>query len=276
MHQRAWKAGRLKPQPNLDALDGLHRHHGLRKTSVQLLRPLGMRTEPKWQPHRTDFHHATQRVPVPFGSVDEFLTGGFVFRGAQRKQRVAITQLLEFRQQFRLFGWIFRGIQRLEKPFRLGQNLEIRGSNGAHEAEHVDSQRGQQLTRQPTRRHTRGRFSSAGPFQNRPHAGEVLPRAAQISMAGPWTFQIAQPRQTVVPIFDPQRNGTAQRQRALHAGQNLDRVGFQRLPPAASVATLTPLKLAIDHGRVDVQPCGKTVHQCQKALTVRLTGCFVR
>ena len=110
----------------------------------------------------------------------------------------------------------------------------------------------EQLLRQRAGRHAHRRLPRTGPLQHAADRAQKLHRAGQIAMPGPRPRQIVEPLQLVVAVDHLQRDRAAQRHALPDAGQNVDRIGLDPLPPAAAVPALPPPQLDVD--RLDVRP----------------------
>ena len=116
-------------------------------------------------------------------------------------------------------------------------------------------------------RRPRGRsFRGAGPFEHRANRAQIFDRAGQIAMPWPWSFQVAQPLQFVVLINHHQRDRAAQRRAMPDAGLNVDLVGFDPLPAAASVTSLATPQLDVDRVGFHGTPAGNPSIKATSAL----------
>ena len=91
-------------------------------------------------------------------------------------------------------------------------------------------------------------------------------------MPGPRPRQIVEPLELVVAVDHLQRDRAAERHALPHAGQNVDRVGLDPLPPAAAIAALPPPQLDVDRLDVDRHAGRKAVDQRDERLAVRFAS----
>jgi hypothetical protein len=80
-----------------------------------------------------------------------------------------------------------------------------------------------------------GRLPRAGPLQDRADAGQVLDRAGQVAVPGPRAGEVVQPFELVVAVLDLQGDRAAERRAVPDAAEDVDRVGLDPLPTAASI-----------------------------------------
>ena len=71
VHLRAAAPGRLEAETDLNSLDRLHGHDGLRQPAVELAVPLRVRSQSDRQAVHPDFDHAAERVALLANSVDK-------------------------------------------------------------------------------------------------------------------------------------------------------------------------------------------------------------
>ena len=252
VHLRAGPPGRLESQADLHALDRLHGHHGLRQTAVELAVPLGMRAQAERQPLDAHLDDAAQRVAfLPLG-VDQLLDGR-VAVGVERIDLAGVAQLsLRFE--------------------RAGLGLDAQPAQLDDVAEGRDAERRQQLLGQRAGRHADRRFAGAGPFEHAADRPQELDRAGQIAVAGPRALQVVEPLELGVLVDHLQGDRAAERLLVPDAAEDLDLIGLDPLPAAASVAPLATAQLAVDRLGFDFHSGRKAVDQGQQGLAVRLAG----
>src|SRR5271157_1716666 len=75
-----------------------------------------------------------------------------------------------------------------------------------------------------------------------------------------------------IPIHNQDGNGRTDGLAMPHTGEELRGIGFNFHAPAAPVAALTSLQLAIHIVKIDPQPRGQSLQDGHQALTMRLPG----
>ena len=100
----------------------------------------------------------------------------------------------------------------------------------------------------------------------------MLHRAGEVDVAGPRPVDVVEPLELRVLVDDLERQRAAERDALPETGEERDRVGFDALATAATVAPLAPAKLAVDRRRVDGEARGEAVDQGHEGGPVRFTG----
>ena len=141
-----------------------------------------------------------------------------------------------------------------------------------HPAGHVDAEHGEQLAGEATGGDAGGRLAGAGPFEHGPNAAEVLDGAGQVDMAGPRPIDLLEPFELRILVDDLEGEWAAERHALPEAGEKCDGVGFDPLPSAAAVASLTALQFGVDRVGIDGEAGGKSVDEGDERGAVGFTG----
>ena len=196
MHLRPTAAGRLEAHANLDALDRLHCHHGLRKPSVELAIPLGVGAEADRQARNLHFDDASERIALLTDPVDE-TRHVRITSGEERIDGARITDRAEV-----------GGRPALETILRAAKHD---AAEFPHPARNLDAKHSQQLPGERSGGHASGGLAGAGPLEHSPHAPEVFDAAGQIGMAGAGPLHVVEPLELGVAVDHLERQRAPER-----------------------------------------------------------------
>ena len=255
---------------DFDCLHRLNRKHRLRQPPVQLLIPVRVRAQPRRNVVRHHLEDAAQGIAGLNGPVNELLhrRPKFIVHAADLS-----------------VGRCTSGLNLLPG----GGLLETHAADGGHVTEDLDAERPQKFLRHRPGGHTRGGLARAGPLQNVARVLEVeLQHPGQVGVARARALQRALlirqrrallHRQGVFPmrpiqVGNLQSNGGADGLAVADAGENLHAVVLDLHPPAASVAGLPALKLAVDEVSRNRHAQWQARHPGRQALPVRFPRCL--
>ena len=266
VHRAAGLFRVFKARADLDALDGLNRHHRTCETRVEAAIPLDVRTEAERQAARDDLERAAERVA--------------------RRHRLADARLHAF-FDLRVVAVQPVGVERRVRAENL-RDIDFRWVNG-HAADlrdvrdDADAERAQEFLAGAADGHAHRRFAGARTLED---VADVLARVflvpREVGMAGPrrrdrLTRRLAERRHAVCPVLeiavlDRERDRAAERLAKAHARQHLDMVFLDLHATAAPIALLPSREVAVDAGEVEREPGGQAFENRRQARAVRFAG----
>ncbi len=188
---RAAPPRRLEAEADLDALDRLHGHHGLRDPAVELAIPLRMRAEADRQAVDPHLDHAAEGVALLADAVDELRHLRITF-GMERIDGACIAEAAKLRQRAR--------------PVAEHDTPELR-----HPAGDLDAEGGEQLAGQRASRDSCRRLAGARPLEDRADTAQMLDRAGQVGVAGTRPIDVLEPLELGVFVDHLERERAAER-----------------------------------------------------------------
>lgn len=238
MRRRTGAARGLEAIADLDALDGLDTHEGLREPGVEPAVPVHVGTDSRRQTPDEDLGHSPECVAALADLVDELdsRSGGLLVEDANRVgvNRGEVTVA----RQWRVFGDTHR-------------------ADGKRVAQGRDAQLGQESLRDRPERDARGCLPGARPFQDRASLVEaVLLHADQVSVSWARAGQLrasagvedgrvdglrAHDLDPLGPlgVADADADGRTHREAVPHAGREREFILFELHASAAAVAELS-------------------------------------
>ena len=140
------------------------------------------------------------------------------------------------------------------------------------EAEDGDAERREELLAEGAGGNADGSLASARAFENAADGAEVLHGAGEIAVAGARAGEIFEAFEFVVAVNDFERDRAAKRDAVPDAGADVDRVGFNALATAATVAALAAAEFDVDRFFVDRHAGGKAVEERDERFAVRFAS----
>ncbi len=166
-----------------------------------------------------------------------------------------------------------------------GGSIRLGRADARHVAEHVDSERRENLLCQGADRHARSGFARGSPFEHVADIFEIVfEHARKVGMAGPRARDDVRLGAIVgigghpldpileVAILDDERDRTAERFAEADAGNRPHFVLFDQHSAAAAVALLAAREIGVDRANVDVEAGGHAFDRRHQFGAVRFTG----
>ena len=267
VHGGPARSGRGPAIAELDGLDRLHGHRGLREAPVEAAVPLGVAAEPGDEAHRDDLQQPSERV-APVGGLEDLRAHRRLRRAVEHAQRGDLQSLAELPV----------GHPRA----RVVRALVAHRADGQHARAHRDAAGREEASGHRPGRHPRRGLPSARPLEHVAQVGAVvLQRPREVGV--PRTrrgHRIGRRRKGLrahaplpvgeVAVLDAERDGRAEGLGPSHAGLDADHVVLDLHAPAAAVAALASREVAVDVAGEERQPGGDAVDEGEEGGTVGL------